>query len=83
MVNQYHTRTKCQHDVMRCEFRHDLEDYLANSTAKDRTLDKIVDCYEDNPECMMKYGNSLLRGALDSASGGLDDAARYDTLWCE
>lgn len=70
-----HTHTKYQQDIMRCEFRHDLEDYLANSTAKFKTLDKIVDCYENNPEHMMKYGNSLLRGALDSTSGRLDDEA--------
>lgn len=70
-----HGHTKHQKDIMQCEFRHDLEDYLSNSTAEYKTLDKIVEYYENNPESMMKYGNTLLRGALDHVSGKLDDEA--------
>lgn len=61
-------------DIMRCEFKHDLEQYLANSSTKIKTLDEIVRVYESDPERMMKYGNSMLRTALDEASGMLDDA---------
>lgn len=69
----FHENTKYQRDVMRCEFRHDLEDYLSCSGAKRRTLDEIVDYYENNPDQMMKYGNEYLRTALDGTSGNLDD----------
>lgn len=70
-----HAYTKYQRDIMRCEFRHDLEEYLSNSSAQRKTLAEIVDFYEKNPEQMMKYGDAYLRGALDGASGKLDDIA--------
>lgn len=70
-----HAYTKYQGDIMRCEFRHDLEDYLSFSSAKRQTLAEIVDFYEKNSDQMMKYGDAYLRGALDGASGKLDDAA--------
>jgi amidase len=70
-----HAHTSCQSDVMRCEFKRDLEDYLANSAAKRKTLNEIISFYEADPERMMKYGDSILRGALDGASGRLDDEA--------
>jgi len=70
-----HADTPYQGDIMRCEFRHDLEDYLSTSTESRRTLQAIVDFYEANPESMMKYGITRLRGALDGATGNLDDDA--------
>ncbi len=75
-----HAHTKYQRDIMCCEFRHDLEDYLTYSKAKRRTLKEIVDYYEANPGQMMKYGNNYLRGALDNASGKLDDAVYIKAL---
>lgn len=60
-------------DIMLYEFKHDLEQYLARSAARRRTLREIVDFYEADPERMMRYGITLLRGALDKASGHLDD----------
>lgn len=60
---------------MRCEFRYGLESYLDSTNAKHKSLKEIVDFYERNPGQMMKYGNALLRGALDRASGKLDDEA--------
>lgn len=62
-----------QRDIMRCEFRHDLEAYLSASTAGVRTLDEIVRLYESDPVRMMKYGITCLQEALDNASGMLDD----------
>lgn len=62
-----------QADIMRCEFRHYLERYLMNSGAKLKTLAGIVDYYEQHPEQMMKYGDTLLRSSLYEASGQLDD----------
>ena len=56
-------------DIMRCEFRHDLELYLAGSCASRRTLRDIVEFYEAAPDKMMRYGISYLRAALDSAIG--------------
>jgi amidase len=75
-----HEYTKCQRDIMRCEFRHDLEEYLSCSSAQRQTLEEIVNYYEKNPDKMMKYGNSYLREALDGASGKLDDTAYIEAL---
>ena len=70
-----HAYSEYQRDIMRCEFKHDLEEYLSHSMAKRRTLKEIVDYFEANPDSMMRYGNAYLRGALDGASGQLDDVA--------
>lgn len=75
MTEVTHAYTEYQRDIMRCEFRHDLEDYLSCSGAQRRTLEEIVNYYETNPDQMMKYGDAYLRGALDGASGKLDDIA--------
>ena len=58
-------------DLMRCEFRHDLEAYLRDG-GRAETLRDIVAYYEAHPEPMMAYGNAVLRAAL-GASGNLDD----------
>ncbi len=58
-----HAYTEYQRDVMRFEFRHDLEEYLSHSKAQRRTLEAIVNYYEANPDQMMKYGHAYLRGA--------------------
>lgn len=70
-----HAHTEYQRDIMRCEFRHDLEEYLSCSSAHRQTLEEIVEYYEKHPDQMMKYGNAFLRDALDGASGKLDDIA--------
>ncbi len=70
-----HAYTEYQRDISRCEFRHDLEEYLSHSCARRRTLEEIVNYFEANPDKMMKYGHAYLRGALDGASGKLDDIA--------
>ncbi|HCM12995.1 MAG TPA: hypothetical protein DHW85_07430 [Lachnospiraceae bacterium] len=75
-----HAYIENQRDIMRCEFQHDLEEYLSHSRAQRRTLEEIVSYYEENPEQMMKYGNVYLRGALDGASGKLDDIAYIEAL---
>lgn len=75
-----HANTEYQRDIMRCEFRHDLEDYLSRSSARRRTLEEIVNYFETNPDQMMKYGHAYLRGALDGASGKLDDIAYMKAL---
>ncbi|MBP7402732.1 MAG: hypothetical protein KBA30_08960 [Clostridia bacterium] len=75
-----HPYAPAQRNIMRCEFRNGLEDYLLHSGARFRTLAEIVGFYESDPDRMMKYGISLLRGALDTASGKLDDPAYMDAL---
>jgi hypothetical protein len=75
-----HAHSPRQSDLMRCEFKHDLEGYLLSSSAPIKTLDKIVNDYESNPKRMMKYGITLLRGALLDASGKLDDAPYLKAL---
>ncbi|MCL2885103.1 MAG: amidase family protein, partial [Oscillospiraceae bacterium] len=74
-----HADTPYQRDVMRCEFRHDVEAYLAASSATRRTLKDIVAFYEANPETM-PYGIARLRDALDNAAGRLDDSAYLEAL---
>lgn len=60
-----HPYQPMQSDVMRCAFRHDLEDYLAGTEAENRTLEQIVAQYEANAAQML-YGIDLLRAALGS-----------------
>lgn len=76
----FHPDSPHMGDIMRCEFRHDLEDYLSVSPAKNKTLNKIVGYYESNPECMMKFGVTSLRTALNEASGKLDDPPYISAL---
>ena len=66
--------------IMRWEFRPMLEDYLEKSTAKRKTLGEIVAYYEANPDTMMKYGDTLLRAALDETPGGLQGKPYLDAL---
>lgn len=75
-----HAYTEYQRDIMRCEFRHDLEQYLSHSSAQRRTLEEIVYYYDTNQDKMMKYGNDYLHGACDGASGKLDDTAYIEAL---
>ena len=71
--------------IMKWEFRPMLEEYLAKSSAERKTLAEIVAYYEANPDTMMKYGDTLLRAALDETPGGLEgkpylDAEDYDAV---
>ena len=66
--------------IMRWEFRPMLEDYLEKSTAERKTLAEIVAYYETNPDTMMKYGDTLLRAALDETPGGLLGKPYLDAL---
>ena len=66
--------------IMRWEFRPMLEDYLEKSSAKRKTLAEIVAYYEANPDTMMKYGDTLLRAALDGTPGGLQGKPYLDAL---
>ena len=66
--------------IMRYEFRPMLEDYLEKSTAGRKTLAEIVAYYEANPDTMMKYGDTLLRAALDETPGGLQGKPYLDAL---
>lgn len=56
--------------IMQWEFREQLEDYLRSSAARRKTLREIVEFYEADPDVMMKYGDTLLRRALDETPGG-------------
>ena len=56
--------------IMKWEFKTGLEEYLKKSAAKLKTLEEIVAFYEANPETMMKYGDGLLRGALNETVSG-------------
>ena len=63
--------TPFQMAIMKYEFRAHLEEYLSTSAASRKTLQEIVEYYEENPETMMKYGNTLLKAALEETPGGL------------
>lgn len=58
--------------IMKWEFKTGLEEYLKNSAAGLKTLKDIVQFYEADPEKMMKYGDDLLRGAIDDTPGGIN-----------
>lgn len=75
-----HAHAAEQADIMRCEFKKDLEDYLRSSSARRKTLAEIVAHYESDPARMMKYGITNLRAALDGASGTLDDPAYLNAM---
>ncbi|MBP1550874.1 MAG: hypothetical protein J6C04_01205 [Oscillospiraceae bacterium] len=68
IVQEY---TDHQNVIMQWEFKPHLEQYLATSAAGLKTLEEIVQCYENNPETMMKYGIRLLKAALDETPDGL------------
>jgi amidase len=64
-----------QKDIMRCEFKNNLEEYLMNSSTRLKTLKDIVKFYESNSERMMKYGITYLNEALYETTGKLDEAS--------
>lgn len=74
LITQPHTTY--QKDIMRCEFRRDLEAYLERSGASARSLDDIIARYEAEPERMQKYGISYLRGALNADGRAYSAALR-------
>lgn len=57
--------------IMKYEFKAHLEEYLDTSAASRKTLKEIVEYYEANPDTMMKFGNTLLKAALEETQGGL------------
>ncbi len=57
--------------IMQCEFKPHLEEYLQTSSASRKTLQEIVEYYEESPETMMKYGISLLKASLEEELGGI------------
>ncbi len=65
-------------EIMRFEFMHDLEEYLAGANAKRKTLRDIADFYREDPS-RMPYGITHLEGALE-ASGRLDDAPYLEAM---
>lgn len=62
----HHPYTPYQRDIMRCEFKEDLEEYLSSAAAGVYTLSEVIRFYENNPSCM-KYGISYLSDALGSS----------------
>ena len=62
--------------IMRCEFRRDLEAYLAASAASVRTLRDIIAHYEADP-VRCKYGITYL---TESMRSGTDDAEYADAM---
>jgi len=67
-----HGYTEYEEEIMKYEFRHDIEEYLAGSSANRKTLKELVEFYEADPD-RMKYGIRYLQEALYLASGKLDD----------
>lgn len=66
-----------QFHIMQCEFKRDLEEYLSHSSAKRKTLNDIIACYEADPQTMMRYGISTLREAAGKSTA---DAAYRDAM---
>ncbi len=53
-----------QRDLMRYAFREDLNVYLAQTNARNRTLEQIISAYEKHP-AWMPYGIDVLEAAAD------------------
>lgn len=66
-----------QRSIMLCEFRRDLERYLAGASAKLKKLDQIIVFYEANPQSMMKYGISTLQ---EAAQKSVDDLLYQEAM---
>ena len=74
-----HPATRCHRAIMRCEFRHDMDKYLAGSNAAKKTLADIIAFYNANPE-HMPYGITLLTDAMENASGNMDDIEYIEAM---
>lgn len=74
-----HPATRCHRAIMRCEFRHDMDEYLSGSNAARKTLSDIIEFYNANPE-HMPYGITLLTDAMENASGNMDDAEYIEAM---
>ena len=74
--------TPWQAVIMKWEFKPHLEEYLRTSNASRKTLKEIVAYYESHPETMMKYGDNLLRSALEETQQGIS-AQPYLTAMLE
>ena len=57
-----------QRAVMQCEFKLELESYLAASAAKRKSLKDIIKFYEAEPDKRMPYGISMLTAAEGSCA---------------
>ena len=53
-----------QRIIHRCEFREDLERYLANKKVRRGTLESIIKGYKADPEVRMPYGINILENAM-------------------
>ena len=74
-----HTNSRNAYMIMRYEFKHDLEQYLAGTDAKYQTLKEIVDFYEADVS-RMPYGITVLRMCLDHSTGKMDDPEYIEVM---
>lgn len=59
-----HENAPHQRIIHRCEFREDLEAYLADTSVVRCTLEKIIKGYLADPEVRMPYGINILENAM-------------------
>lgn len=59
-----HPNSPHQRIIHRCEFREDLERYLANKKVRRGTLESIIKGYKADPEVRMPYGINILETAM-------------------
>ena len=64
--------------IMRCEFREQLEQYLAEADSEMKTAEQLAAFYRAHPK-YMKYGISHLEGALN-AKGGTQEKEYLDAM---
>ena len=74
-----HTNSRNAYMIMRYEFKHDLEQYLAGTDAKYQSLQEIVDFYEADAS-RMPYGITVLRMCLDHSTGKMDDPEYIEVM---
>ena len=74
------TTAVTRRNVMRYAFKHDLEAYLQASGAPRKTLQEIINYYNEAPETRAPYGVTVLQMAQDVASGNLDEIDYHKAL---
>ena len=74
-----HPTNRAHRPILRCEFSHDMAEYLKDSNASVKTLHEIAEFYRANPE-HMPYGITLIEDALENASGNMDDAEYLESM---
>lgn len=80
MIGQTEERNHpCFQDIMKYEFKHDLEEYLAQHAAKRKTLGEIIAYYHEHPDAM-PHGIDTLEKVEHDADGRPEDTHYLEAM---